>query len=65
MNTTKDNVILFLMSKKDDIALAIDDILYNDLSKSLTFKELQQIDHQRQNMQKIYDIIDFLEKEID
>lgn len=60
----KDEVIMYFIRLKDETAIQIEDILYSDVSKSLTFKELQTIDHLRQNMQKIYNIISFLEKEI-
>lgn len=60
----KDEVIMYFIRLKDEIANNITDILYTDVSKSLTFKQLQEVDHLRQNMQKIYNIIDFLEKEI-
>lgn len=60
---TKEQVIHYLMSLKDDYNLTIEDILYNDITKSLTFKQLQDIDHLRNNIQTIYKIIEFLEKE--
>lgn len=61
--TTKEQVIHYLMSLKDDYNLTIEYILYNDITKSLTFKDLQRIDHLRTNISKIYKIIEFLEKE--
>ena len=60
---TKEQVIHYLMSLKDDYNLTIEDILYSDITKSLTFKDLQRIDHLRTNISKIYKIIEFLEKE--
>lgn len=59
----KDDIILYFINLKDDIALKIENILYDDINKSLTFKQLQEIDHLRNNMSKIYEIISFIEKE--
>ena len=60
---TKEQVIHYLMSLKDDYNLTIEDILYSDITKSLTFKDLQRIDHLRNDISKIYKIIEFIEKE--
>lgn len=60
---TKQEVINYFMSLKDDIVLNIDDTLYTDLNNSLTFKQLQEIDHMRTRLHEIDKIIDFLEKE--
>ncbi len=62
---TKEQVIDYLINLKDDTSIKIGDILYDDITHSLTFKELQQIDHLRTNMNKLYNFIYFLEKEID
>lgn len=59
----KTQVIHYLMSLKDDYQLKLEDIIYDDITKSLTFKELQEIDHLRTNMNKIYEIINFIDKE--
>lgn len=60
--TTKEQVN-YLINLKDDINKQINDILYTDITKSLTFKQLQQIDHLRKDISKIYKIIEFLDKE--
>lgn len=62
---TKEQVIDYLINLKEDTSIKISDILYDDITHSLTFKELQQIDHLRTNMNKLYNFIYFLEKEID
>lgn len=63
MTLTKDNVINYFINLKEDIDQRINDILYSDITHSLTFKQLQDIDHLRTNISKIYKIIEFLEKE--
>lgn len=60
---TKEQVINYLINLKNDYNLTIEDILYSDITHSLTFKDLQRIDHLRNNISKIYKIIEFLEKE--
>lgn len=60
---TKEQVILYFIHKRDDLVIKIDDLLYTDLKHSLTFKQLQEIDHLRTLINKIYDIIEFLQKE--
>lgn len=59
----KEDVINYFIYLKDEIANKICDIIYDDITKSLTFKELQEIDHLRNNMSKIYEIISFIQKE--
>ena len=59
----KEQVINYLINLKEDINEQINDILYSDITKSLTFKQLQDIDHLRTNISKIYKTIEFLEKE--
>lgn len=63
MTITKDNIISYLLDLKHTYNTEIEDILYSELSKSLTFKDLQRIDHLRNNISKIYKIIEFIEKE--
>lgn len=60
---TKEQVIQYFLTLRDDLDFEMDEIIYDDLSKSLTFKQLQEIDHLRTRINKLYDIIDFLEKE--
>ena len=60
---TKEQVILYFIHERDDIVIKIDDLLYTDLNNSLTFKQLQEIDHSRTRLHEIDKIIDFLEKE--
>lgn len=59
----KEQVILYFLTLRDDLNFEMDEILYDDLSKSLTFEQLQKIDHLRTRINTIYEIIDFLEKE--
>ena len=63
MKQTKEQVIQYFMSLRDDIVLNIDNTLYTDLNNSLTFKQLQEIDHKRQDINTINKIIEFLKKE--
>ena len=63
MTVTKDNVIQYFINLNEDTNQRINDIIYSDITKSLTFKQLQDIDHLRKNISKIYKIIEFLEKE--
>ena len=63
MTLTKEQAIDYFINLKEDINQRINDIIYNDITKSLTFKQLQDIDHLRKNISKIYKIIEFLEKE--
>lgn len=59
----KEDVIKYFIYLKDEISIKIGDILYDDINKSLTFKQLQEVDHLRNNMSKIYEIISFIERE--
>lgn len=63
MTLTKDNVIGYFLDLKHTYNEEIHDILYDDITHSLTFKDLQRIDHLRNDISKIYEIIEFLEKE--
>ena len=60
---TIDNVIGYFLGLKFNYDEQINDILYSDIKHSLTFKQLQNIDHLRTKLSTIYDIIEFLEKE--
>lgn len=60
---TIDNVIGYFLDLKHKYNEDINTLLYEDLSHSLTFKQLQDIDHARTKINKIYDIIEFLDKE--
>ena len=60
---TKEEVITYLKNLKDEYHLKIYEIIYDDIKHSLTFKELQTIDHLRTNIDTIYKIIEFIEKE--
>lgn len=60
---TIDNVIGYFLGLKFDYDEQINDILFDDIEHSLTFKQLQDIDHLRTKLKTIYEIIDFLEKE--
>lgn len=60
---TKEQVIQYFINLRENIVFEIDDLLYTDLNNSLTFKQLQDIDHKRQDINTIYKIIEFLEKE--
>lgn len=60
---TKEQAINYFINLKENYNITIEDILYSDITKSLTFKQLQDIDHLRNNISKIYEIIEFLEKE--
>lgn len=59
----KEEVINYLISLRESIVFSIDNILYDDITHSLTFNELQQIDHLRNKMAQIDNFIKFLEKE--
>lgn len=63
MTLTKEQVIDYFIDLKNYYNSTINDIVYTDITKSLTFKQLQDIDHLRTNISKIYKIIEFLEKE--
>lgn len=63
MTLTKEQIINYFIDLKNDYNSTINDIVYTDITKSLTFKQLQDIDHMRQKLHKIDKIIDFLEKE--
>lgn len=63
MALTKEQTIKYFINLKEDYNQRINDILYDDITKSLTFKQLQDIDHLRNDISKIYEIIEFLEKE--
>ena len=58
----KQDIIEYFITLKEDIIFEIEDILYTELNNSLTFKQLQQVDHKRQELNTIYKIIEFLEK---
>lgn len=60
---TIDNVIGYFLGLKFDYDEQINDILFEDIEHSLTFKQLQNIDHLRTRLRTIYEIIDFLEEE--
>ena len=62
---TIDNVVGYFLDLKFEYNEKINDILYSDIEHSLTFKQLQEIDHLRTKLRTIYDVIDFLEKEND
>lgn len=63
--TNKETIILYLIHERDDIPQQIDEILYpSHIKQSLTFKELQTIDHLRRKLQKINEIINFIEEEL-
>lgn len=59
----KEEVINYLISLRESIVFSIDNILYDDITHSLTFNELQQIDHLRNKIAQIDNFIKFLEKE--
>lgn len=60
---TIDNVIGYFLDLKFKYDEEINDILFDDIEHSLTFKQLQNIDHLRTKLSNIYNIIDFLEEE--
>lgn len=60
---TIDNVIGYFLDLKHTLNEEIEDIIYTDLKHSLTFKQLQNIDHKRQEINTIYKILEFLDKE--
>ena len=60
---TIDNVIGYFLDLKHTLNDDINDIIYTDLKHSLTFKQLQDIDHKRQDINTIYKILEFLDKE--
>ena len=58
----KEDVITYFLDLKYELTEQISDILYSDITHSLTFGELQKIDHIRNVLNKVYEIIYFLEK---
>lgn len=63
MIINKEQAINYFINLKEDYNQQIYDIVYSDITHSLTFKQLQDIDHLRNDISKIYKIIEFLEKE--
>lgn len=62
MKTIKEEIILFLVNKKDDLAIEIENIIYADLDKEVTIKDLTKINDIKKKMNECYEIIDILEK---
>ena len=60
---SKQQIIDYFLDWKYELSEDISSILYDDISKSLTFKQLQNIDHLRTKLNKVYEIIYFLDKE--
>lgn len=64
MNKIVDELILYLINKKQNLNEEIEDILYSDLNKILVVEDILQIDKKRKQIKKCYDMVEYLENSI-
>jgi len=53
---------LNLINRKQQLNEEIDDIIYSDLKKELTYKDINEIQEKRKRIKVIYDTIEYLDK---
>ena len=64
MKKLVDELINYLVSKKQNLNEEIDEIIYDDLNKGLVVEDILQIDKKRKQIKKCYDMVEYLENSI-
>lgn len=64
MKTIVDELIEYLVNKKEDLGQLIENITYDDLKHDLSLGDLIEINKKRKMMNDCYEMIDYLENAV-
>lgn len=64
MKKIVDELIGYLVEKKNSLNFEIEDILYSDMSKILDLHDLNKIETRRKQIKQCYDMVDYLENAV-
>ena len=64
MGKLVDELIGYLVSKKQNLNEEIDEIIYDDLNKGLVVEDIMQIDKKRKQIKQCYDMVEYLENAV-
>lgn len=64
MKKLVDELIGYLVEKKNSLNFEIEDILYSDLSKILVVEQILEIENKRKQIKKCYDMVEYLENAV-
>jgi hypothetical protein len=64
MKKLVDELIMYLVEKKNSLNFEIEDILYSDMAKELKIKEFSEIENKRKQIKQCYDMVEYLDKAV-
>lgn len=64
MNKIVDELILYLINKKQNLNEEIENILYSDMNKNLNIDDYIEIEKKRKLIKECYSMVDYLENAV-
>lgn len=64
MNNIVDELIKYLIEKKNSLNFEIEDILYSDMNKNLNIDDYIKIENKRKLIKECYDMVEYLENAV-